>query len=368
MDNVMIHISQFGKRENFFMTAFYQKIIAIVMSLIMIPSGSLFLLGKKFDTSKKFEVILDEGTHNICEEIKNNSYVDIEGIVKEFPDVSGPMKSFNKAFNIDATAFREKMFKLRDEARNNGQVGKGDVYHFIGAYVSTFKSCTFLLEPRDDINSEIFLDVEYGDGVHEKLYTGVIYNSETGEIYDEGKNGLLGIGFCFNLNELVLYAVVNCWMRDYGFFLGYDLFCYMTPIFFYHTRRFKFDYAGKEWMIQAWKGLYAVSMGGEVGLYNREKGSLGTYYESAKDDEMINMTLEIYHGDELILKRDKQPHWWANGFKLSKTLYTANDLTLKATLEMKDEEMLKAFCESIDSNVHQDVSYTVDGLNVTIVW
>lgn len=350
------------------MTAFYQKIIAFVMSIIMIPSGSLFLLGKKFDTVKKFDVYLDDGTHKICEEIKNNSYVDLEGIVKEFPDVSGSVESFNKAFNIDATAFRDKMFVLRDEARKKGDMTKGVLYHFIGAYVSTFKSCVFLLESKDETHSEIILDVEYGDGVHERLHSGVIYDSESGEIFSDDNKGLLGIGFNFNLNDMVIYAVVNCWMREFGFFFGYDLFCYLTPIFFYRTRRFKFEYAGKEWMIQAWKGLYAVSMGGEVGLYNRDKGKFGTYYESAKDDEMINMTLEIYHGDELILKRDEQPHWWTNGFKLSKKLYTANDLTLKSTLEMKDEEMLKAFCESIDNNIHHDVSYTVDGLKVSIVW
>ncbi len=105
-----------------------------------------------------------------------------------------------------------------------------------------------------------------------------------------------------------------------------------------------------------------------IGLYNREKGSFGTFYNAANDEEMIKMSLEIYHGDELILKQSEQPHWWINGFKLSKDLYAARDLTLKSTLEMKDEEMLKAFCEGIDNNIHRDISYTVDGLKVSIVW
>ena len=350
------------------MTGFYQKIIAFVMSIIMIPTGSLFVFLQKFDKKEKFNSIFDEGIHEICETIRQDSYVDVEGIVKSFPDVSDTTNFFNKAFNIDPIALRTKIFAARDAEYAKGNTANGALLYFLGAYVSTFKSCRFFLNPVDENRAEIMLDVEYGDGLHDYLHSSVIYDKSTGELYAKDGKGMLGIGFNFNVDDLVVYAVVDCWMRDFGFCFGYDLFCYLTPIFFYNTRRIKFDYAGKEWMVQIWKGLYAVSMGGEVGLYNREKGSFGTFYNTANDEEMIKMSLEIYHGDELILKQSEQPHWWINGFKLSKDLYAARDLTLKSTLEMKDEEMLKAFCEGIDNNIHRDISYTVDGLKVSIVW
>ena len=350
------------------MTAFYQKIIAFVMSLIMVPTGSLFVLLSKLDRRDRFDVSFDPGVHEVCETVRLNSYVDVEGIIKQAPDVSKPVKVISKVFNIDTIALRTKIFEAREKAYQNGEPTKGVILHLLGGYVSTFKSCRFFFEEKDDTYSEVVLDVEYGDGVHENLYSSVLYNKKTGEFSAKDGRGMVDLGFNFDFNNLVIYAVVDCWMRDCGFFFGYDLFCYLTPIFFYNTRRFKFDYAGKEWMVQVWKGIYAVSMGGEVGLYNRKEGSVGTFYNTANNDEMINMSLEIYHGDELVLERKEQRHWWINGFKLTKELYTARDLTLKSTLEMKDEEMLKAFCAAIDKSYHHDVSYTVDGLKVSIVW
>ena len=48
------------------MTGFYQKIIAFVMSIIMIPTGSLFVFLQKFDKREKFNSIFDEGIHEIA--------------------------------------------------------------------------------------------------------------------------------------------------------------------------------------------------------------------------------------------------------------------------------------------------------------
>ena len=43
-------------------------------------------------------------------------------------------------------------------------------------------------------------------------------------------------------------------------------------------------------MIQIWKGNYLISNGGEVGLYNRKPGSIGSYYNCANDEQMMEMT------------------------------------------------------------------------------
>jgi len=185
-----------------------------------------------------------------------------------------------------------------------------------------------------------------------------------------GKDGgsILGIGFEFSYEELLLYAQTNVWMRDFGFTVLYDLFCYTTPFFFYNTRRIKFDYNGLEWMVQIWKGNYLVSNGAEVGIYNRQPGSFGTYYDCANDEQMLNMSMKLYHGDDLILERPEQLHWWITGFKISDTLYPARHLTLDFTIEMPDEEMLAAFCEAVDNHYRNDMTYTVDGLKVNVIW
>jgi hypothetical protein len=120
-------------------------------------------------------------------------------------------------------------------------------------------------------------------------------------------------------------------------------------------------------MIQVWKGNYLVSNGAEVGIYNRDKIRFGTSYDCAGDEDMMNMSMKLYHGDDLIFERPEQLHWWLTGFKLSRTLYIPDKMTLDFTIEMKDEEMLKAFCKSIDKT-YKDMTYTVDGLKVNVIW
>lgn len=169
---------------------------------------------------------------------------------------------------------------------------------------------------------------------------------------------------------MMTYATVNCWMRNFGFCVFYDIAANSMPIFFkYDTRRFHFDYDGLEWLIQIQKGNYLVANGGEVGLYNRSPDKkFGTYYDCASDDQMLEMSLQIYAGDNLIVNQPPQLHWWVNGFALNKTMYLPSSLTMKFSIVMPDAEMLHAFCKSIERNYMGDVSYTVEGQTIYVVW
>ena len=67
----------------------------------------------------------------------------------------------------------------------------------------------------------------------------------------------------------------ECWQKNFGFNEVYDTFAPVTMMY-YDTVRTTFEYGGKEWMIQTWKGQYGVMfVGGEVGVYTRPLGSIG---------------------------------------------------------------------------------------------
>ena len=239
----------------------------------------------------------------------------------------------------------------------------------IGQWQVFIEECKAYCVPIDEENCyEVYLRITVKDGGVEEFGTGMLINTETQTLYGRDGNGFLGIGFNLDYGDLLVYTMVNVWMRDFGFMLFYDIFSYITPMFFYNTRRIKFDYDGLEWMVQIWKGNYIVSNGAEVGIYTREPGSFGTYYNCANDEQMMNMSMKLYHGDELILERTEQPHWWLTGFKISNVLYPAHTQTLDFTIEMKDEAMLEAFCNAIDNHYRQDMEYTVDGLKVNVIW
>ena len=163
----------------------------------------------------------------------------------------------------------------------------------------------------------------------------------------------------------MIYGAVHCWQRALGFDRLYDLLANSIPLFNMSTRRFHFEAHGKEWMIQIWKGNYGlVTNGMEVGIYNRPKGSIGTFYNAAGDDELMEMSASLYHGNKLLFSRGPVMHWWMSVFQLSKVLYQPKDLTMTFSITFPDEELFSAFTAALDSHGAHDVTYTTDGLTV----
>ena len=344
-----------------------RKLSAVILTLAVVLSVfslQAYAAGKP----ATLPVTIDERSKEICDIIKENSYVDIENIVHTLPDISALARFVNSVSVIDTAVFSDLMFRLRDRCYGEDRVLLGKIFYFIGAYFKEFKSAKVCLEEQEDGVYEFIVYLECADGDTVKLTSGGYYNPETGMIYGKDGKGMFDLGFDFDLNEMIVYATINSWMRKFGFCIEYDIFTYVTPFFTYDTRRFRFYYGGKAWMIQVWKGLYVAANGAEVGVYNRSPLMAGSFYNCADDEDMLNMSFDLYHDDELIVSRPECRHWWANAFRLSKTLYDADELTLKFTIEMKDEKMLKAFLRSVDREIHRDVTYTVDGLRVYLTW
>ncbi len=327
------------------------------------------LTGRGFTTGERFNFVMDEMLLEICGDVADKTGFDVALVGSNLPGINALPEFVTSTFNIDTAAFREKIYELRFEQDAQDNHLMGSLYYFLGMYFSVIEECKAYCVPIEEENCyEIHLKITMSDGAAEDIGTGMLINTETGTLYGRDGNGFLGIGFNFDYSELLVYTMVDVWMRDFGFMLFYDIFSYTTPLFFYNTRRIKFDYEGLEWMVQIWKGNYVVSNGAEVGIYTREPGSFGTYYDCANDEQMMNMSMKLYHGDDLILERSEQLHWWLTGFKVSDVLYPARTQTLDFTIEMKDEAMLEAFCEAIDNHYRHDITYTVDGLKVNVVW
>lgn len=328
-----------------------------------------FMTGRGFSEQEYFNFYVDEILDDVCRTIADETNLDLVLLFSSFPETNQLAEFAVGVFDIDTTAMRNELFRLRDEEEAEGNTLLKRFYHFAGLYFSIIDECKAYCEPTGEKNCyKIFLDVKLRDGTVETIGTGIVINTETGEVYDEFGNGLIGTGYNFSLSDMLVYTLADMWVRDFGFCFLYDFFSYTTPFFFYETRRIKFEYDGLEWMIQVWKGNYLISNGAEVGIYARDKIRFGSYYDCADDEQMMKMSMALYHGDDLIFSRPEQLHWWLTGFRIDDTLYSAEDMTLKFTIEMKDEEMLNAFCKAVENHYMRDMTCTADGLTVSVVW
>ena len=150
--------------------------------------------------------------------------------------------------------------------------------------------------------------------------------------------------------------------RAFGYAYGYDAAALAMnaiidcePIFF--------DYAGKTWMIELWKGQYGLETGCEIGVYNRTNGSSSfgysildatvgrrpndpdpshsRFFDCASDSELLLMSSTLYRNGTEVFTRGPERHWWLTGFKWG-VLSEPEDLTMDVSIECLDATMTAA--------------------------
>ena len=216
------------------------------------------------------------------------------------------------------------------------------VYEFLGDYV------------KDD-----------GTSVH--VSSGVYYDEATGIVYGKDGTGLISIGFDYDAGQYLVIGAMQAWQRQFGFCRLYDT---LSPLVFmdYDTVRIKFQYGEMDWMIQLWKGNYAITNGAEIGIYHKPTNRLVEFYDCAEDGELPQMAMALRKGNQILFTRGLQPHWWMTGFQLG-TLYKPAQLTLDGQLIFEDPGMRDAFVKAFRQQVCPlTSSIQVEGDLVSFSW
>lgn len=327
------------------------------------------ITGRAFIPTTEIKLTVDETITGYCDTVLESSGLDIVGLLGAFKNMNYPIEQITEITRLDTSAIRERLIERSYEIRDAGQPGLAYFLFMFGVYISTIEACDVCAVPTDEENvDEVVLFVRFTDGTACEMHPSIWINSETGECYSKNGKGIVNTGFNYNLKKLMVYAPMYCWMRDFGFTVLYDINCYIFPMWNYVTRRFHFNYDDRQWMIQIWKGNYLITNGGEVGIYNRGKYAIGTFYNTVSDEERMVMSLRVSHGDEVFVDIEPTLHWWVNGFQMNNYMYKASSMLLESTIEFPNETMRDAFTAAVDREYHHDVTYTVDGLNVSISW
>ncbi|MCR5149736.1 MAG: DUF4474 domain-containing protein [Clostridiales bacterium] len=340
------------------------KVLNKIWRLFGIITGTVFF-------QKNWEITVDETITGLCKYISDMSALDVYYILTEIPDIQDPQRLMTDILPVDMVEVRAAINDYREKLIEQGNLFGAGICHMIADGLSVVEKADIyaVKYPEKGENViNVMVDVTLRDGTVDTFDPPIYIDLDTGLAYGRDNKGMLSLGFDFNVYELTSYATINSWQRKYGFFFGYDLFCYLSPSFNYNTRRFKFNYGDKEWMIQVWKGKYFFATGAEIGIYNRDKKAFGTYYYCISDDELMTMSLTLKHGDETLINMPPQKQWWLNAFKVGTRVYLPRSLTEYFTIEFEDAEMMDAFVKSVNNHYRHDVQCTVDGMTVSCVW
>lgn len=153
------------------------------------------------------------------------------------------------------------------------------------------------------------------------------------------------LGYTYQCRKGFFSSTVDAWQKNAGYTWLYD---YMAPRFqmVLDALPVYFDYQGKTWLIELWKGQYGINTGAEIGIYHADRLLSEDEYKTAlfnaaNEDEMLPCTLHLCNKGETYAQLSEK-HWWLTAF-LPGRFSNPSDLSLTASICSPDDEMLDAF-------------------------
>lgn len=152
---------------------------------------------------------------------------------------------------------------------------------------------------------------------------------------------LKAAGFVFAPVQEIFLSRHDAWQKRFGY---RQMFDEMAPSLnmIIDSEPVRFDYDGRKWLLELWKGQYGIAVGAEIGIYVSEDG---VHYDSVSDSEELSMSFLLIQGEEAVIRRN-DTHWWLTGFKLG-SFAKPEDLLMFAEIRFPNDEMCLAALDAL---------------------
>ena len=171
-------------------------------------------------------------------------------------------------------------------------------------------------------------------------------------------------GYAYHCRCGFFSSTVDAWQKAAGYTWFYD---YMAPRFqmVFDALPVYFDYRGRTWLIEFWKGQYGINTGAEIGIYHADRLLSEAEYQTAlfhaaEDNEMLPCTMRLYRNGSDCLQFSER-HWWLTAF-LPGCFTRPSDLCMEATICFPNSEMCEAFYEGLCRTGYNRKDIFVHGL------
>lgn len=189
----------------------------------------------------------------------------------------------------------------------------------------------------------------------------------------------------YEYNEDGDFYYLNDENYDYSYNHFYDEVAPAAGMFIDEVQ-IPFEYEGKKWLIQLWKGQYGmILLGSDIAVMTADKTADGLEdYSFVTDDDRLEIKLQCSRKNgtefEELFSFDSAKHCFANGYSKGKlTDYTSplSELKTYAEITFKSEEMAILFANGLDNAgfhkrevsplLFEDCFYR-DGSKVVLYW
>lgn len=178
-------------------------------------------------------------------------------------------------------------------------------------------------------------------------------------------------GYAYDPLQDIFYSIMYPWQRNFGYCRLYDEAAAPTGMII-DCEPVYFEYKGKKWLIELWKGQFDMVTGGEIGVYTREADLnipgifTGTFYNCASDEDCLWMSFDLMKNNQHLFTR-KARHWWLTGFKLGE-FSEPWELTMHANITLHDTQMRDAFIGGLLEAGYSENELTINKRTISLVY
>ena len=177
-------------------------------------------------------------------------------------------------------------------------------------------------------------------------------------------------GYCYHCSCGFFSTIFDTWQREFGYTYLYDKTAPRLQMVF-DCEPIYFDYDGKTWLIEFWKGQYGINTGAEIGVYHAdrivsEKDYKKTVFSCAAENEILELSLLLYNKNRKYVWIHEK-HWWLTAF-LTGCYSDPSDLFLETSIVFPDYEMLNAFAKGMRKAGYSNKDFYIFGLKASFTF
>lgn len=156
-------------------------------------------------------------------------------------------------------------------------------------------------------------------------------------------------GFSYIVSEDVFVTRLDAWQKSAGYEAVFDRAAEHFNMIF-DALPVYFDYQGRTWLIEFWKGQYGINTGAEIGIYHADK-IIGkehrklAHFDAVSEEEMPLCALYL-EKNQAGLFRVKARHWWLAAFRMGE-FSEPEQLLSRVVLTFKETTMAEAFLQGL---------------------
>lgn len=157
---------------------------------------------------------------------------------------------------------------------------------------------------------------------------------------------LAPFGFFYEERDDSISSGMYPWQRQVGYCRAYDEAA-ITMNMVFDCEPIYFQYNGKSYLIEMWKGQYGCTTSAEIGIYvnderEYDKPPRELFYQCVSDEERLPMQFVLRRRDGIVMQR-RAVHWWLTGFAVGLFSHSS-ELIMEVGIGFPNSMMRRAFC------------------------